>query len=144
MEGHHHDDRNLAETHFPPGTNYCCLNCGQKFLISLNDNNEASIGAGVVAFTSFLKNEKAQVFITSAVKEVYSILHGIELENDLENCALCVDCALVFAQLFGLFQTFESRRKADGLLGISLTKGIRWASEFKKSQVASYGLRTEF
>ena len=109
-----------------------CLNCGQELLFVCSSNNEPSIRPGVVAFESFVKNGKAQVFMKEALKEIYSVLNAVNLGVDSENCALCVDCSLVFAQLFGLFQTFESRRQSASVLDVAVTKGIQWASEYSE------------
>ena len=102
-----------------------CLNCDQQLLAS-NNETDPSVGTGVVAFTSVVNNKKTQIFIQDAVQEIYSILHTKKLEKE-GNSALCVDCCLVFAQLYGLLQAFESRRKSDGFLGTVLTEDIRCA-----------------
>ena len=135
---HHGDsDSSKIETEFTADNNYC-LNCCRKLSVVRSGEDEDPFGAGVVAFTSFVKNAKTQVFVADAVKEIYSVLYAVDLQNDVQACALCVDCSLIFAQLFGLLQTFESRRKADGFLDIALTKGIKWASDFTKNKTGSY------
>ena len=121
-----------------------CLNCGQELLFVCSNENETSIRPGVVAFETFSKNEKTKVFMKEALKDVYSVLNAVDLEKDVENCALCVDCSLVFAQLFGLFQTFESRRQCASVLDVAVTKGIRWATEFPKNKRRSYVLHVFF
>ena len=131
--GHHGDTK--VEPQFELDN---CLNCGQQLLFVCSSENETSINPGVVAFTSFVKNVKTQVLMKEALKEIYSVLNATDFEKDLEHCALCVDCSLVFAQLFGLFQTFESRRKSQGVLDLVVTKGIQRASELRTSANGSY------
>ena len=109
-----------------------CVNCDQELCFANNDNeNSRMVGAGVVAFTSVVKNMKTQVVIGDALKEIYSILNiiiNLDEESGGKNCALCVDCCLIFAQLYGLLQAFEARRKTDRFLQVSLTNAKRMTS----------------
>ena len=111
-----------------------CVNCEQKLNRMYNNDNEtdSAVSEGVVAFTSFFRSTKTQVVIGDAVKELYSILNVLKADESRgsgdNSCALCVDCCLIFAQLYGLLQLFESRQKTDGFLQTSLIHALRWGS----------------
>ena len=115
-----------------------CVNCEQKLnLIYSGNEADCMIGAGVVAFTSFVRNAETRVVVGDALEEIYSILNvpkedesGVSSFDD-NNYALCVDCCLIFAQLYGLLQTFESRRKTDGFLQTCLRHALRCRDEPK-------------